>query len=73
MIYKNHIPRNLDTRSNVDSPVPNATLESCFEWLSPVTKMQKRWSLLVYIYIYIYKRFEDWIVVGPIFEGEGGE
>ena len=24
-IAKNHIPMNLDTRNNVDSPVPNAT------------------------------------------------
>ena len=26
MNHKNHIPRNLDARSNVNSPVPNATL-----------------------------------------------
>ena len=40
--------------------------------------MQKWWLLLV-IYKIIKKnkgledRDEDWIVVGPIFEGEGGE
>ena len=44
--------------------------------------MQKWWLLLVYINIKLLKkkkkkgleyRDEDWIVVGPIFEGEGGE
>ena len=28
VISRNHIPRNLDVMSNVDSPVSNATLET---------------------------------------------
>ena len=41
--------------------------------------MQKWWLLLVYIKLLKKKkkrledRDEDWIVVGPIFEAEGGE
>ena len=33
-IAKNYIPRNLDARSNMDSPVPNATLVSGYSSLS---------------------------------------
>ena len=29
-ILRNHIPRNLDTKSNMNSPVPNATIKNLY-------------------------------------------
>ena len=67
-IAKNHIPRNLDARSNVDSPIPNATLGY---WLTIyfrknltllLCEMKKVVKTLIIFFSFPIKTFFNWIL-----------